>query len=203
MAWTPDYAQVSDLAAYARITDDDDDAQLALAITTSSRAIDRHCRRQFGLVAAPEARYYLSRWDRRSCRWVVDTDDLMSTTGLAVAADLDGSATYADTITAYALRPINAQPEGRPWTSLEVLSTSDVQPGGGYVKVTARWGWTTVPTAIKQACLLQASRLFARRGSPFGIAGSPEMGSELRLLAKVDPDVAVALAPYRKLVRPR
>ena len=40
----------------------------------------------------------------------------------------------------------------------------------------------------------EASRWFARRNSPYGIAGSPEMGSELRLLAKLDPDVAVMLA---------
>lgn len=55
----------------------------------------------------------------------------------------------------------------------------------------------TVPDSIKLACLLQASRFFIRREAPFGIAGSPEAGSELRLLAKVDPDVEVILGPYR------
>lgn len=54
-----------------------------------------------------------------------------------------------------------------------------------------------IPAGVTQACLLQASRFFARRYSPFGIAGSPENGSELRLLSRVDPDVAVVLAPYR------
>jgi len=53
-----------------------------------------------------------------------------------------------------------------------------------------------VPTTVKQATLLQASRVFARREAPFGVAGSPDMGSELRLLEKVDPDVAVMLVPY-------
>ena len=66
------------------------------------------------------------------------------------------------------------------------------------MKVTARWGWAAVPSTIKQATLLQASRLLARRDAPFGIAGSPDVGSEIRLLARVDPDVAVAVAPYRR-----
>lgn len=205
MAWKPDYATTDELAAYVRITDSADDVQLALAVTAASRAIDRHTRRQFGLVATPEARYYTPRWDIRRCRWVVDIDDLMTTTGLLVAADLDDSGDYATTLDAYALKPVNAQTTGEPWTSLVILPASTAQPDGAEhsVEVTARFGWTTVPTAVKQACLLQASRVFARRGSPFGIAGSPDTGSELRLLAKVDPDVAVSLEPYRKKARPR
>jgi hypothetical protein len=47
--------------------------------------------------------------------------------------------------------------------------------------------------------MLQASRFYARRDSPYGVAGSPDLGSEVRLLSKVDPDVAVSLADY---VRP-
>jgi hypothetical protein len=64
------------------------------------------------------------------------------------------------------------------------------------VKVTALWGWTAVPVAVKQATLLQASRFFSRRHSPYGVAGSPELGSEIRLLARVDPDVGVSLRDY-------
>jgi len=45
----------------------------------------------------------------------------------------------------------------------------------------------------KVATVLQANRLLKRRHAPFGVAGSPELGSELRLLARVDPDVAVSL----------
>jgi hypothetical protein len=43
---------------------------------------------------------------------------------------------------------------------------------------------------------MQASRLLSRRDAPFGIAGSPEMGSEMRLLAKLDPDVDLLVQPY-------
>lgn len=54
-------------------------------------------------------------------------------------------------------------------------------------------GFTTVPAAVKLACEIQASRWFKRNDAPFGVAGSAEMGTELRLLARLDPDVEVLL----------
>ena len=204
MAWAPDYATAEELAAFVRISDTDDDAQLSLAIAAASRTIDgpSGCSRQFGQVDAAVARYYTARWDRHMCRWVVDIDDLMSTSGLEVAVALDTDLDYTDgTITGYDLLPINAAADGRPWTQLAVRFTSSVQPNCTEhgVRITALWGWSAVPDAIKEACLLQASRLVSRRDSPYGVAGSPQAGSEVRLLAKLDPDVAVALRPYRRV----
>jgi hypothetical protein len=37
-----------------------------------------------------------------------------------------------------------------------------------------------------------------RRDSPYGVAGTGGDGNPLRLMAKVDPDVEVALRPYRR-----
>jgi hypothetical protein len=185
MAWAPDYVTAAELKAYLRIGDTVDDAQVALAISASSRAIDRHTNRQFGSVAAEE-RTYPVRWDRRRCRYVVEIDDLMSTAGLEVAG-------VAFDATLHLLEPRNAAQLGRPWELLVMAS----DPGtDGVALLEAPWGWTTTPTPVKQASLLQGSRVMARRESPFGVAGSPELGSELRLLARVDPDVAVALGPY-------
>jgi len=193
MAWAPDYVTSTELKAYLRISDAVDDAQVALAVTAASRAVDRHTNRQFGLVAAPEARTYTARWDRDRCRYVVDIDDLMTVTGLTVTGE-------AGAIDVFAKQPGNAALEGRPWTRLVVDPTSTTLPTlkEDGVTVTARFGWTAVPVAVQQATLLQASRLFTRRNAPFGVAGSPELGSELRLLAKVDPDVAVVLGPYTR-----
>lgn len=206
MAWAPSYVAVSDLKAYLGIDDTDNDAQLTLAISAASRAIDRYCRRQFGLVAAPEARYYTARWSRRRGLWVVPIDDLMSAVGLVAKVDTAGDGTYATTIVSgtYVLRPRNAAVKGEPWTEVAFLDTAAALPTGvdGEVQITAPWGWTAFPDTVKQACLLQGSRVYARKEAPFGIAGSPD-GSELRLLAKVDPDVAVMLVGYRKMARPR
>lgn len=199
MAWAPDYVTSAELKSYLDITDTADDAQLALAITAASRAIDTHCGRQFGVVTAAEERFYTARWDRRRSRWVIEIDDLMSTTSFdAQVQDAEGNDVGA--IDDYVLEPRNAAAKGRPWTSLTVRPTSTYLPTGARdeVAVTALWGWSAVPTSVKQACLLQASRIFARRNSPYGIAGSPDDGSEMRLLARVDVDVAVILASFKR-----
>lgn len=200
MAWAPDYCTPDELKAFVRIADDLDDDQVALAVSAASRAVDQATGRQFGLVAAPEARAFVPRFDALRMRWTVDIDDLMTASGLGVAFDEVADGTFSAAITDYVLRPANAAAEGRPWTELAVRTSSAVQPSGpdASVQVTARWGWTTVPGAVQEATLLQASRLLARRDSPYGVAGSPDAGSEVRLLARVDPDVAVALRLYRR-----
>lgn len=197
MAWAPDYVDPDELAAYVRIDDTLDDAQIALAITAASRAVDRATRRQFGRDDVPVTRYYTARFDYSSGRWAVEVDDLMSDDGVEVRLDADDVE-----VVDYVLGPRNAAADGRPWTRVVVRERSPVQPTGARedVAVTAMFGWSEVPDTIRQATLLQASRFLQRRDAPFGVAGSPDQGSEVRLLARVDPDVHVMLAPY---VRPR
>ncbi len=201
MAWRPDYCSTDELRDFVRIGDTADDVQLRLAIAASSRAIDRAANRQFGRVASAVARYYTAAWDHRRRRWLVRIDDLMSTTGLVVGFDLAETQTYSSAVTDYQLGPVNAAADGRPWVELAVRPSSLVQPTAieAGVRVTALWGWSAVPAPIKEACLLQASRLLSRRDSPYGVAGSPEAGNELRLLAKLDPDVAVAVRPFERV----
>jgi len=198
--WAPDYVTVEELRSYSRIPDDVDDAELALAIAASSRAIDRKNRRQYGKVATPELRTYTA------CpvagRWVVETDDFQTAAGLVVQI-LDvgkGPPDPPETVTTFTKEPVNAAQKGRPWTRLAFTANSEFFPTGARdeIAVTAPWGWTAVPEAIKQATLLQALRLATRRQAPFWVAGSPELGSELRLLERLDPDVAVAIRDYRR-----
>ena len=193
MAWAPDYVTVSDLAAYLRIDDSLDDAELAAAITAASRAVDHFCGRQFGRTDAPVERVYTARRDYQTGWWTVHVDDLA---GLPVTVKVAG-----DPVAGSRLGPLNAAANGRPWTRIEFDAGSERLPTGspGEVSVTGIWGWDAVPATVQQATLLQASRLFKRRDAPFGIAGSPESGSEMRLLARVDPDLQVSLYPYRRM----
>lgn len=188
MAWAPDYITTAELAAYARIGDSDDDVFLADAIAAASRAIDRHCGRQFGQVAAVEERWYTAQWDRRLSRWVIPVDDLMTSVGLVVAVD------GGDVMAECRLEPRNAAAKGRPWEWISVAAGPVADVDG--MSVTALWGWSAVPGTVKTAAKLQANRFLARRDSPFGVAGSPDTGSELRLLAKVDADLKPMLAGY-------
>jgi uncharacterized phiE125 gp8 family phage protein len=195
MVWAPDYVTAAELKSFLRITDTADDAELALAITTASRAVDGFCHRQFGQVASAEERSYTAYWDRRAGVWVVGFDDLQDITGLDVQVE-------AGEIDAYTLEPVNAAQQDRPFTRLRVDADSAAKPTTEThgVTISAVWGWDAVPVPVEQATLLQASRFHARRFSPYGIAGSPESGSEMRLLAKLDPDVELALA-RAKLIR--
>lgn len=195
MAWAPDYITTAELKASLRIGDTVDDAELPAAVTASSRAIDLYCNRQFGKVDAPEQRWYTPRYSCRRGRWVADIDDLMSAVGLVVVVG-------DTTVTKYTLEPRNAAARGLPWTRIVFAADAERQPTGCVDEVapTASWGWTAIPLGVKQASKLQGSRFAHRRDSPYGIAGSPDAGSELRLLARVDPDVTVSLAG---LVRPR
>jgi hypothetical protein len=184
MAWKPDYVTLVELKSYVRVDDSVDDAQLAMAIPAASRAVDRCTHRQFGKVAAPEERFYPVEYSSRTCRWRAPIDDLQTTAGL-VAPNTD-----------YRLEPRNALAEGKPYT--HITFGTDPRNDDGELALTAAWGWTTTPITIKFATSLQASRFAARRDSPYGVAGSPQQGSELRLLARVDPDVAVSLKDFTR-----
>lgn len=200
MAWGLSYVTDVEMRNFIRVDDAADDVQIGMAIAAASRAIDKACGRQFGRDDTTSTRYYTASYSKADRRWTVRVDDLMTSVGLVVGYDSGNDQTYSSPVTAYRLFPINAAVEGRPWTSLVLNHNAPVSVGSVEhgVRITGTFGWTSVPAAIKQATLLQASRFLARRDSPYGIAGSPDVGSELRLLAKVDPDVAVAVEPYRR-----
>lgn len=195
------YATLAELRAYAGIPVADlaDDATLQLALDAAEEQIDDYTRRTFGADATPTVRVYTA-----ANPWHVDVAPITSVTGLVVKTDDNGDGVFETTWTLntdFRLEPVNAAAEGTAWTRVAALGTRTFPrharwPG---VQVTARFGWVgTVPAAVKQATLLQASRLFMRKVSPFGVAGSPDLGSEIRLLAKLDPDVETLIRPYRR-----
>jgi hypothetical protein len=201
MSWAPAYCEADELRSFMGDASGGDDAELTLAIETASRTVDRACNRQFGLVAAPEARLYTATFDvtanRLARRWVIEIDDLMTAVGLVVETEPDGVFTA---VTDFLPAPVNAVVNGRPWTKIIVNPSSSVTPNNREhgVRVTGRFGWTTVPDTVKLATMIQAARLFARRHAPFGVAGNPEVG-QLRLLERLDVDVAVSVQPYRRV----
>ncbi len=202
MAWAPSYATAADLRTYMNVPavtgDATDIARDTLvhtpALDAASREIDRACSRQFGAVTVI-ARYYTARLDQATRYYVTSVDDIGDLTGLLVATDLDGSAAFATSCTVKYTLPLNAIAKGRVVTDV-VTSNGSTLPGR--MKVTAVYGWPTVPPTIKEATLLQASRISKRRDSPFGVAGSPDLGNEIRLLAKLDPDVERMVAAFRR-----
>lgn len=206
MALRSDYCTLAELKAHLRVTDTTDDAALAICITAASRAIDQFCNRPFGLTGSAIQRLYTWHGDLVDGQQAVQVDDFMTTVGLVVTADTDGIFTYATTLvnnTDFFLYPFNAAADLVPWTHIVRKSTT-VLPWPAPASrtrafsVVANWGWATVPSAVEVAALIQAARFFVRRDSPYGITGSPDLGSEMRLQAKVDPDVAASLGAYKR-----
>lgn len=200
MAWAPDYATLPQAREYVtRHSSTVDDEFLGLDLTSASRAVDRSTNRQFGLVDEPEERFFTPYWDRDLVRWVIVFDDLQTTTGFdPQLQDEDGNDLGA--IDDYVLEPRNAAAKGRPWERMIVRPGSSFAPTGlrDQAAFTGRWGWTETPTPITQATLMQTNRFQTRRVSPYGVAGSPDEGSEMRLLARLDPDVAVSVGTFRR-----
>jgi hypothetical protein len=209
VALRPDYATVAELKAYISpgIQDNADDAALALSITAASRSIDSATGRQFGKVDPDDPPVAMVYGPTSRGRAAVAIDDLMDTTDLVVEVaggdgiywdGVYGAPLVLDGTAGFSLYPWNAPAAGRPWTMLVGAAGVRWPTRERAVRVTARWGWTAVPAEVRQACLIQASRIFRRKDAPFGIAGSPELGSEMRLLSKLDPDVAVLVSGLKR-----
>lgn len=188
MTWAPDYSDVATVRSYIRSgLDSDSDAFIASWITATSRNVDDFCGRQFGNTGTLQARVYDPVFDRALGKQVYEIDDVQNLTGMTVAT---GATVQA--ATGFTLWPRNAVANGMPYTQLRTSAFS------GTITATAVWGWTTVPAAAPTGLLLQAARLAKRRDSPFGVAGSPTDGSELRLLAQLDPDFRTTLKPFMR-----
>lgn len=196
MAITNGYATLAEVKAAARITDSVDDALLEIAIESASRAIDGHTHRNF-TVAGTVATDRVFTASNSDFVWI---DDVASTTGLVIKTADNLDANFATTWLAadYQLEPLNGVSEGISWPYTRIRSTGNkgFPYGSGLagVQVTARWGWSAVPTAIKQACIILAGRQFKRYDSPLGVAGFGDLGA--MRVSRVDPDVATLIEPY-------
>lgn len=196
MAIANGYASLAEVKAAARISDTMDDSLLEIAIESASRAIDGHTHRNFYVAGtAATARVFTA--TNSDFVWV---DDFASTTGFVLATSDNLDATYSTTWVAadYQLEPLNGVSEGVSWPYTRIRSTGNKGfPYGSSlagVQVTARWGWTAVPTAVKQACIILAGRQFKRYDSPLGVAGFGDLGA--MRVSRVDPDVATLIEPY-------
>lgn len=189
MSWKPDYVTAAALATYVRAAADD--AYVGELGTAAARAVDAFCNRQFGKLEAPETWTYDP---YRAARlmdgtWLLPIDDVQDPTGLVVTVDGTAVAVGAD---GYRLWPRNATAQGHPYTALRLTD----RPLGD-VDVTATFGWNAVPAAVISAVRFQVNRWYVRRDSPYGTAGSPAEGTEIRLGAVLDPDTRAILAGGR------
>lgn len=193
MAIGDPYISVAQLKSYLSIPDTVDDVEITDVLDSVSEEIESHCGRQFNDAGAASARLYFAEDFE-----VVYIDDLHTTIGLIVETDDDGDGTYETTWSSsdYQLEPLNGVVEGKPgWPYWVVRAVGRSFPTGrrAGVRVTARWGWATIPPPVKQACRILGAETLKLREAPFGVAGFGEFGV---VRVRSNPMAAAKLAPY-------
>ena len=197
MAITNGYATLEEVKNALRITDSVDDTLLEMAVESASRLIDGTAGRQFYSIGTA-TRYFVAQDD-----FIVETDDLRSDTVIIkTSGNADGVFDTTWDSDDYQLEPLNGILDGIEWPFTRVRAIGDywwpISGGEALVEITGVWGWTYVPIAIKQACIIQSSRIYKRLDSPLGVAGFGEMGA-MRISRDLDPDVAQLVMPYKRM----
>lgn len=195
MAITNGYASLNQIKAALRITDAVDDALLEMAVESASRMIDGYSERYF-YSGGTATRYFYT-----EDPYVVQTDDFRTLTSLKTSSDADGVYDITWAATDYQLEPMNDFHGGLPWPYTRIRAVGDYTfptTPENTVEVVASYGWPNVPTAITQATVIQASRIFKRLDSPLGVAGFGDVGV-MRVSSSLDPDVRMLVDPYRRM----
>lgn len=189
-----EYANLNELKAFitmdAAVVDRDD--MLTIALDAAHDALDADCGRRFYLDGAVSARVYETA-DRvvpeRSGETLL-IDDVGDVTGLIL--ETGSGSSWSVVSSTWRLSPENAIVRARPVTGLRVVNGAWPADGVTQVRVTAKWGWPAVPPRVKEATLLQANRLYARRKSAQGVVGTADWG-QIRV-SRLDPDVFALVA---------
>jgi hypothetical protein len=197
LAITNGYASLSETKAALRISDAIDDTLLEMAIESASRLIDGYASRNF-YSSGTATRYYVA-----DNEFVVQLDDLANGT-VTVRSSEQGNGLFDVTWDTddYQLEPLNAVLDGQAWPYTSIRAIGDylwpIEGGEALVQITGTWGWPALPIAIKQACIIQASRIYKRLDSPLGVAGFGDLGA-IRVSRNLDPDVEQLVMPYKRM----
>lgn len=193
MAITNGYATLTEVKNSLRITDNIDDTMLEVAIESASRMIDGYTARTFYNAGTATRNYAATDAlnliidDAISVSQVSSTDEIGDTYTVWGAND-------------FQLEPLNSRSDGlyMPYTGIRAVGdyTWPVVDQQALCRITGVWGWASVPVAIKQATIIQSSRLFKRLDSPLGIAGFGDLGA-IRVGRYLDPDVEQLAMPFR------
>ncbi len=191
------YATLAELRSRLQVSDaafTGEDTKLTAALATASRGIEKLCGRQFNVAGSATARVY-----EPFSYTLVKVDDISTTSGLVVKTDTAGDGTYSTTITSaqYQLRPLNGVVDGETgWPYYEIESINQYWPTYWQIapiQVTANWGWSAVPAAIKEGCLILAEEIYRVAELPFGVGGYGQFGI---IRARANPMVMARIGPY-------
>lgn len=195
------YAATAQLQSWLRINDPDEDPELTIALDQAKQDIDAHCGRTFDKASGtPSDRVFPVRWSDK-----LFVDDIANATGLVIAVDTGHDGTFAQTWDAadFQLEPLNQRQAGltnHPYYVVRAIESKRFPVGPrATVKITADWGWTTLPKAIETASLIHAGKLHSRRVNAAGVA--EQAAFPTRVPMAMDRDAAAILEPFVRIDR--
>jgi len=201
------YIDKADLKAYIGLSGTAQDDNIDNAIDSACRLIDKICGRRFYQDSVVNAKTFTP-----NNSLYLETPDISTTTGLIVKLDDNDDGIYEKTLTIntdFIVEPtnprINRIIDGttyyEPYNKITILDTRSSERFDPTIKnniqVTAKWGWTSIPSDIITATLIQSLRYFKRKDTPFNTYGDVNTGVH-ELFAKIDPDVQTLLKGYKK-----
>jgi hypothetical protein len=131
-------------------------------------------------------------------------DDIHVVTAVKIDEDLDR--TFGTTLRPidFQLEPVNNRAAGQDgWPYVRIRPQEEgywplAMERRATVRVEGTFGWDAVPDAVREATILQSSRLYTRLSSPVGVVSFGDMGA-IRVSKFVDPDVDMLLAAFRRV----
>jgi hypothetical protein len=151
------YATPAELAERLNV---DDGPTLSGLLDAASRAVEAFCHRQFNKATVATARRFRPLDWRR-----LPVDDFHTVTGLIV--DVGGTVWDAAD---FDPQPWNGTVDGMTgWPFYNLYGVNRSWSQTLVTTVTAQWGWTAVPSAIKESTLATAAAMFNAGGSSYPV----------------------------------
>jgi hypothetical protein len=204
MAITDPYATAAQYRTSISKSSTGDDTIIGDQLTMMSRYLDGRIGRHFTKDASAVARPFI-RQPLSDPRRLYVHDLAAAPTEIIVDTDNDGSFADETAISSanWELWPLNAAlgPEPHPWTSilLPAWSSEGEWPAGVRVRVTAQFGWPSVPVAVREACI-ELTSIF-RMQSPRATNRVEEMGAVVGASRESQTLVSELIERYARVER--
>lgn len=159
------------LKAWLNIDDSADDAVLALVTASASQMVRSYCGRSFTVDTAQAA---TARYFTRQDDYLVFIDDCWSITEVATDDGDDGTYSIIWGASDWQADPVGGVGpnglDGWPYTSLRAVGALEFPAAARpSVKVTAKWGFSAMPSDVLQATLMVAGEIFKARSGGFEV----------------------------------
>lgn len=176
MTITNGYSTLALVAAELGVTSPGSyDTRIEQAIEAASRQIDDYTGRRFWADATVQTREFYADDYTELCSRAGAVMDISTSTGLLVKLDSGDNGSFGTSLTIstnFILTPPNAGDDSEPYTGIRLVDglysfpmSASGRPG---VQVTAKFGWTTAPEPVQQACLIQSVLLYKATDAALG-----------------------------------